>query len=268
MKTGTALITGASAGIGRVYALELAKRGQKGLILAARREEKLRSLETELRSKGYGGAIEVRVSDLRDHASREALIKSVSHLDVSLLINNAGFGYVGRFLSDSVENQLDMITTNCSAPLHLTHQLLPKMISRGQSGIYSGIINVASVAAFPPLPFMTTYGATKSFLLNWSVGLREELRGQNVRVLALCPGPTESDFHLVAGVGEKIALVPAMTAETVVEQSLDALENDRAVEINGWKNWLIAQSTRFFPKSVVAKVARGMISDRVPSNRR
>jgi short-subunit dehydrogenase len=259
---GFALVTGASAGIGAEFSRQLT--GYEGLILVARREERLQALATELRSRGYRGTIEVRVCDLRRFAERQALVESVSSLPVSLLVNNAGFGFVGVFTADSSRNILDMIATNCEAPLHLARELLPGMLARGSGAI----LNVASIAAFAPLPFMATYGATKALLTNWSVALREELRGTGVRVLALCPGPTESEFHLVAGVREKIAVVPAADTASVVAQALEALKNDRSVCITGFANRMLSEATRLLPRALISKVARRLLESRVPPERR
>ncbi len=260
-----ALITGASAGIGKIYAAELAKRGEHDLILVARREDRLQAVAEELRRSGFTHRVQIFTCDLRSAEARSRLAEDIrtAGLEVGLLINNAGFGYVGSFLSDSAENQGDMVVTNCAAPIHLAKLFVPGMVLRGTGAV----LNLASVAAYPPIPYMATYGATKAFLLNWSVAVREELRGTGVRMVAVCPGPTESDFHLVAGVKEKIAFVAPMTAEEVVRQSLQALADDRAVVINGWKNTLVAESTRLLPKPWLARLARGMMRDRVPSGR-
>jgi uncharacterized protein len=260
---GFALITGASAGIGKVFAREATALEFEGLILVARRKERLEELKAELALSGYKGEVRVLACDLRDHLARSRLQETLNGTAVELLINNAGFGYVGSFLSDSPDNIVDMVSTNCSAPLHLARLFLPQMVERKRGGV----INVASVAAYPPLPYMACYGATKALLLNWSVALREELRGTGVKVLALCPGPTESDFHIVAGVQEKIAVVPAMSAEEVVKQAFQALNANQAIKINGLRNTLVAELTRLFPRGVVASLGRRILHSRVPQDR-
>jgi len=261
---GYVLVTGASAGIGTVFAEEVARLGYSGIILAARRLERLSELKAKLVDSGYRGEIILAPCDLRDRKAREQLHQLAAKYDLELLINNAGFGYVGSFLSEESDNILEMVEVNCSAPLHLARLFAPGLIKRGAGGI----INVASIAAYPPLPFMATYGATKALLLNWSVAFREELRGTGVAVLALCPGPTVSDFHLVAGVKEKISVVPAMDTLTVVREAFAALESGQAVKINGWKNFLIAELTRLFPRGVVSRIGRALIETRVPVERR
>lgn len=260
--TGYALITGASAGIGAEFARQLTD--YQGLILVARRRDRLEALAEELRLTGYQGTVMVKLCDLRSYEARQALVESVKELPIALLVNNAGFGFVGEFLSDTSQNLVDMVATNCQAPLHLTREILPGMLERRAGAV----LNVASIAAFPSLPFMATYGATKALLVNWSVALREELRGRGVKVLALCPGPTESEFHLVAGVKEKIAVVPAAPTPDVVARALDALDADKAVYITGMANQTLSEATRLLPRAWIARIARGLLGSRVPTERR
>jgi len=261
-----ALITGASAGIGKVFAEILSKRGIEKLILVARRLERLEELKAELYNEGFKGELVALSCDLRVDEERVKLKEAVDKkgITVDLLVNNAGFGYVGKFLADEPVNQREMIATNCIAPLHLAQLFLPQMLQSG----HGAIINVASIAAYPPLPFMATYGATKAFLLNWSVALNHELKGRGIKVLALCPGPTESDFHLVAGVQNKIDVIKVMNAKPVVIAALDGLEYGRAVVVPGLINQVLVWLTRFLPKSALAWIGEKLLVSRVTLERR
>jgi hypothetical protein len=260
----TALITGASAGIGKVFAEVLSTDSLKNLILVARREERLVTLRDQL-AKTFKGKIHLVVCDLRQTSERENLKKMVDHMGVTvdLLINNAGFGYVGKFMTDDPKNQREMIETNCIAPVHLTQLFVPQM-KEAKKG---GIINVASVAAYPPLPYMATYGATKAFLLNWSVSLSQELKADGIRVSALCPGPTESEFHLVAGVKDKIEVVKGMAALPVVQAALNGLYKGKPVVVPGIQNKLLVSLTRIFSKSCLAWLGEKILRSRVPEKR-
>lgn len=261
-----ALITGASAGIGKVFAEQLAKRKIEKLVLVARRSERLEALKSELERESFTGTIITLSSDLRIESERVKLKTEVDRagIEIDLLINNAGFGYVGKFLSDEPLNQRQMIETNCVAPVHLTQLFAPTMV-KNNGGF---IINVASIAAYPPLPYMATYGATKAFLLNWSVALSEELKEHKIKVLALCPGPTESDFHLVAGVENKLEVVKGMSAESVVLAALDGFEYNHAVVVPGVQNKILVGLTRFLPKSTLAWLGERILRSRVPASRR
>lgn len=172
-----------------------------------------------------------------------------------LLINNSGFGDYGSFVELDREKQLDMIDLNVRAVVDLTARLLPQLLERG-----GAVVNVASTAAFQATPQMATYGASKAFVLSWSLALHEELRGTGVHALAVCPGPTRSNFYKAAG----FASPPGkgglnkwldMTAEEVAERTLWALARGKAVVVTGWKNALIASLHRFVGKALCARVA-------------
>ena len=262
----TALITGASAGIGVVYAEQLAAAGVPNLVLVARRRDRLEAVKENILARGYKGRVHLIPCDLRSEDAREGLkaLLDVEEIEVDLLINNAGFGYVGKMLSDEPHNERDMVTTNCIAPLHLAQLFTPGMRTK-RSG---GIINIASIAAYPPIPYMATYAATKAFLLNWSVALRQELRSDGLRVLAVCPGPTESDFHIVAGVEGNLEVVSGMAAIDVVRASLRAYQRGDAICTPGVSNVILTGLTRLFPKSWVATLGELIIRSRVPASRR
>ncbi len=226
---GTAFITGASSGIGEAFARALAREGYN-LVLAARREERLRSLSEKLR-RGNPVRVETLVVDLSNPADIERAASVVEEIpDLELLVNNAGFGMSGSFLDIDPQIHANMIRLHVEAPVLLTRAALPGMIERHRGGI----INVSSVAALVPLPGSSTYGATKSYLNFFNTVLREELAGSGVRVQALVPGFTYSEFHDVAKVDRTV--VPPfmwMPAHKVVNASLEGLREDRDMVIPG-----------------------------------
>lgn len=168
-----------------------------------------------------------------------------------LLINNSGFGAYGRFPEPNLTRQLEMIDVNARAVVQLTGLLLPQLRARG-----GAVVTVASTAAFQPTPYAATYGATKAFVLHWTLALNEELRGTGVRALAVCPGPTSTNFFRVAGLQEgSIAPAFSMTPEAVVAAAIKALGRGRPQVVTGWVNRLGAAAGAFLPKPLAARVA-------------
>jgi uncharacterized protein len=168
-----------------------------------------------------------------------------------LLINNSGFGIYGRFPEPGTGQQLEMVDVNVRAVVQMTGALLPAIKARG-----GAIVTIASTASFQPTPFLGTYGATKAFVLHWSLALNEELRGSGVRTLAVCPGPTSTDFFQRAGLSE--GAVPNMfgeTSEKVVMASLRALASGKSMVVSGWKNKVMTALVTKFPKPIVARLA-------------
>jgi uncharacterized protein len=220
----TALVTGASSGIGEEFARQLADRGYQ-LVLLARRTERLERIAAELPTKA-----EVIGCDL----SREAteLPGRVEALDgtIDLLINNAGFGVRGHFMDSDAARYAEMVRVNCEAVVFLTRTFLPAMVERGSGGI----ITVASTAGMQPLPYESVYAATKAFALNFSDALHTELRGTGVRVLAVNPGPVPTEWQEVAGYDESTNVMPGeISAEQVVRESLAAYDKGRRSIIPG-----------------------------------
>ncbi len=242
---GLAIVTGASSGIGEAFARALSKRGHS-LLLVARRRDRLQKLADEL------GRAEVFVADLSREAEVERVALRAAELgDLTLLVNNAGFGTRGPFADMDGARQGDMVKLNILTPVLLTHQLLPLLHAGGDHGRASGVINVSSVGAFQPTPFMATYSASKAFVLSWSEALSEELRGSQVRVLCVCPGPTTSEFFDVAVMPDNMRRLPhTMTADDVVSRTLDAFDDNRAVLLPGVVNWLSAFATRLVPRAL------------------
>jgi uncharacterized protein len=250
-----ALVTGASAGIGQALALELA-RGGTNLILTARRLERLEEFAAELRAK-FSVLTEVYDADLTQPDAPERIFAFTEHrgLTVQLLINNAGFGQFGEVSSIALLRMLDMVQVNCSAVVHLTRLYLPRMIAR-RSG---DIIILASTAAFQAVPYITVYAATKAFDLFFAEGLAEEVRPHGIRVCALCPGSTESEFHQVAGQDHlKFAERHREPADKVARVGLAALAAGRSTVISGAGNAFGVVAQRLMPRSFVTRIAAGM----------
>jgi len=173
-----------------------------------------------------------------------------------LLINNSGFGAYGRFPEPNLEHQLELIDVNIRGLVDLTGRLLPVLKARG-----GAILNVASTAAFQPTPYMATYGASKAFVLHWSLALNEELRGTGVRSLAVCPGPTTTNFSQRAGLQSgSVSPALSMTSEEVVELSLRALGSSRSQLVTGWKNKVTAFVGSKLPKPFVARAAAKVLA--------
>ncbi len=239
---GTALITGASSGIGTAFARALAAAGHSPL-LVARREKQLRELAGELERK-FSVNAEVFPADLSHPLDLERVEKKISGIqDLDILINNAGFGAPGRFAEMEVEKNLAMIQVHVIATVRLCRAALPGMIARGRGSI----INVSSVAAFMASSRNATYSATKGYLNLFSEGLREDLKGTGVRVQALCPGLTHTEFHDRPGYESYKTKIPGflwMKAEDVVEESLESLNRGQGICIPGFKNRLIVAVMR------------------------
>jgi len=258
----TTLITGASSGIGESFARRLAARGDN-LLLVARSENKLASLCNELGRASNINAQYVAM-DLTERDAPKQLFEETNRrkLEVELLINNAGFGSVGDFSQLDLQRELNMIDLNITSLVALTHLYLQPMRER-KSG---AIINVASTAAFQPVPYMTTYAATKAFVLSFSEALWEENRAHNIKVLALCPGVTETNFFSAARMGEKPQMRVAQTPEQVVETALKGLQRNNSHIISGWTNFLTTQSERLFPRSLITRMAGRMMRSQANKN--
>ena len=242
-----ALVTGASAGLGVEFARRLAKRGDS-LVLAARREERLEELAKEL---GKARAVAIDLSKANAAAKLMADIEANGET-VDLLVNNAGFGLIGRFAELDSRRLRQMIDLNVGSLTDLCRAVAPGMIERTSGAI----LNVASTAAFQPGPKMAVYFATKAFVLSLSEALHEELKPHGIKVSCLCPGPTRTEFGDVAGFGGNgLFDRVAMNAGAVVEAGLGGLDANRAVVVPGLINKVGAASTRFVPRSVVRKIA-------------
>jgi short-subunit dehydrogenase len=250
----TALITGASSGIGAAFARRLAAEDYD-LILVARREQRLAALAAELGGR-HGVVAQSLAADLTEPAGLEEVEKYVASRDsVDLLVNSAGFGARGDFAQVDLHRQLEMIQLHVLASVRLARAVLPGMIERDRGGI----INVASLSAFITLPGDATYCATKAFLVSFSQALHEELRETGVRVQALCPGFTRTEFHGVEQLPESdLARIPAVLwspADEVVAASLRALPRGPVVCVPGWKNRVIVALARLGVVRVLMRAA-------------
>ena len=254
-----ALVTGASAGIGKALAEELAV-GGTNLVLTARRRERLEDLARRF-STAYKIRAEIFVADLTDPAGPETILAFThdKNIPIDLLINNAGFGAYGELATSDRSRQLEMVQVNCAAVVNLTHLFLPAMIER-RSG---DILILASTASFQAVPYITTYAATKAFDLSFAEGLAEELKPHGIRVCALCPGSTESEFREVANQSNvPAANTRSETAEKVARTGLKALAAGKSYVISGAGNYLGAQMQRLVPRRVVTSIAAKMFRPR------
>jgi hypothetical protein len=245
----TTLITGASSGIGEAFARKLAQQGDN-VLLVARTESKLASLCNELGRASDVNAQYVAM-DLTDKDAPAKLFEEAKlrGLQVEMLINNAGFGSMGDFLHQDLEKELRMIDLNIKALVGLTYYFLIPMRERG----HGAIINVASTAGFQPVPYMTTYAATKAFVLSFSDALWEENRAYGIKVMALCPGVTDTNFFVASEMDHPPMRV-SQSPEQVVETALKGLKRGRGHIISGWTNYFMTESERLVPRSIVARI--------------
>jgi short-subunit dehydrogenase len=250
----TALVTGASSGIGEQFARQFAVRGWE-LVLVARRADRLEALAEDLPTTA-----QAIPCDLATEAA--SLREKVAELgvDVDLLVNNAGFGTSGPFLDHDPARDAEQVRLNCEAIVTLAHDFLPPMVERGRGGI----INVASTAGMQPLPYESVYAATKAFAISFTDALHTELRGSGVRVLAVNPGPVPTEWQEVAGYPrERVAVVPGqIPAEQVVSEALAAYDRGRRSVIPGRTiRWFI-RATRPSPRAVQLRVAERLYRPR------
>ncbi len=250
-KNKTALITGASYGIGESFARRLAADGAT-LVITARSRERLDALAAELRDR-HRVSVTVIEADLAQPEAAQQIFRATeaAGLQVDLLVNNAGFGLVGDFARQPREKLTEMIQVNVTALVELAHLYLQPMLRR-RSG---AIINLASTASFQGVPYFAVYAATKSFILIFSESLWAECSGSGVRVLALCPGPTATHFQNVAGTSHRRLPEKMQTADEVVEIGLKALAQGRSHVVSGLNNKLMVEAERFVPRKVVTRMA-------------
>lgn len=252
----TALITGASGGIGEELARVFATQGFD-LVLVARSQGKLEELAQKLKTQ-HGIQSHAIGLDLSDPQSPALLQQKVSELglEVEVLVNNAGFADFGDFAQSELSKQMQMIQLNIATLTELTHRFLPAMVARKRGFV----LNVASTAAFMPGPLMSVYYATKAYVLSFSEAIREELKGSGVQVTALCPGPVATGFQKAAAMeGSRLLtnpLNPMMPVEAVAQAGYEGLMRGQAVVVPGLMNKLIIQMPRFLPRSLVPNVVK------------
>ncbi|MFN2260404.1 MAG: SDR family NAD(P)-dependent oxidoreductase [Parasphingopyxis sp.] len=243
------LITGASAGLGDIFARKCRMRGER-VAIVARRRNRLEKL-----AKILGPETIVIAEDLSDYDAPEAIIARIEEQGfyVRTLINNAGFGLRGDFWKIAGGDQIDMVQVNVVALMDLCHRVVPSMLANGGGGI----LNVASTAAFQAGPYMATYYATKAFVLSFSEALHEELAGDNIHVTALCPGATRTEFAQAAAMEDtQLFKKFAGDAEAVVDAGLAGLDKNKAVVVPGLVNKAMVQSNRITPRSVTREIVK------------
>ncbi len=247
------LITGASSGIGLEFANQLAAK-DKNLILVARSTDKLKKIKKDLESE-FEIEVKIYTADLSDLTEIDTFFKKIEKEDLTIetLINNAGFGTHGEFIKNDISKEINMINLNISSLVKMTHLFLPKL-----KKIKGQILNVASTAAFQPIPNMACYAATKSFVLSFSQAIREELKGTGISVTTLCPGATKTAFFEEAKMDTtKGAFARTMmTVEEVVKMGIEALEKRKDVVVPGISNSLGTVFAKMLPSAVSASVAK------------
>jgi len=246
-----AVITGASSGLGAIFADQLAQRGHS-LVLAGRDESRLGAVAQRINQNA-----ELVVGDLGTENGTNDLIAHLGNRDVDVLVNNAGFGTYGPFAEVDEKREHELVAVNVDALVRLTHAVLPGMLARGRGGI----LNVASTIAFQPGPYQATYGASKAFVLSLSQALWAETRKSGVTVTALCPGPTRTGFvdALGSDVSHTAVYRHLAAPEPVVAAGLRGLDRGRAVVVPGWRNRFTSTFGRLPPGSLSARVAGRML---------
>jgi short-subunit dehydrogenase len=256
MSSKTALVTGASSGLGVEFARLFAKDGYN-LVLVARTESALRQLAEEVKSK-YKVEARVIAKDLTQASAPQEIYDELQSagVQIDVLVNNAGFATYGKFWELNLSVEIEMLQVNMLALVSLTHLFLPAMIQR-----HSGkILNVGSTASFQPGPLMADYYASKAFVLYFSEAIANELEGTGVTVTAFCPGPVQTGFQKRAAIEESKLIKgrKIMDAETAVKAGYKALQQGKTVVVPGLRNWLLAQAYRFSPRKMATRFVRNM----------
>jgi short-subunit dehydrogenase len=251
----TALITGATSGLGYEFVKLFANDGYN-LVLVARNEKKLEEIKQSYTN------IEVTIipKDLSGRGAAKVVFEEMENrgIDIDVLVNNAGFGLMGKFDELDIQKQLNMIQLNVSALTELTYYCLQKMKQRNSGKI----LNVASTAAFQPGPLMAVYYATKAFVLSFSEALVEELSGSSITVTTLCPGATKTNFGSVASVESTKMFSKAMASDLVAKSGYEALMRGKRVIITGGLNKAGALGAKFMPRSIAAKIAKYVVGEK------
>ena len=255
-EAGWAVVTGASSGLGALFAEKLAQRGMP-LLLAGRDETRLMEVRQRVQRLTPGVDVELVVGDLGTGAGVDGLVRVLGGRVVDVLVNNAGFGTYGPLQQIAADRDRDLIAVNVDALVRLTHAMLPGMLARGGGRI----LNVASTIAFQPGPYQATYGASKAFVLSFSQALWAETRGSGVTVTALCPGPTRTGFvdALDADVSQTAIYQRLGAPEPVVAAGLRAMDRGRPVVVPGLRNRLMSTASAFSPGWVGALISGRML---------
>jgi len=250
-----AVVTGASSGIGAALVRALSARGEP-VLAVARRTDRLGALAAEAHAAGHG-AVHPLGLDLTADGAAQTLAAEARRLGVpALLVNCAGFGAYGRFEEADAARLAALVRLNCEALVLTTHALLPDLKAAGGATI----LNVASAAGFQPTPFMSVYGASKAFVLSFTEGLDEELRGSGVRALAFCPGPVATEFGEVAGTGDRFQSVPGgISAEAAAEAALQQVLDGEVVTVPGPLARVATTLAQVLPRGMVRRVSSHLL---------
>jgi len=249
----TALITGASSGIGLELA-ELFAADGSDLVLVARREDRLKELADRLETE-YGVKVHVLPKDLSEPKAPDEIFAQLKKekIQVDVLVNNAGFGVKGIIPEIDLDQQLDMVQVNVKALTHLTRLFLPGMIERG----YGGVLNVGSLAAFQPGPNLAVYFATKAYVLSYTEALAEEISNPDIKISCLAPGPVRTEFGEKSDLEDSLLFkVSLMDSEPVVRAGYEGFRKGKVIVIPGLKQQIVPFLNRFTPRSVVRKIAK------------
>jgi len=244
----SAIITGASSGIGKALAFEFARNGYD-LFLTARNEESLQKVAEQCVRK-FNVKAEIFTADLADCDSTDVLIKAIAKRRFDVLVNNAGFGVKGDFVDTKIADELEMLNVQLAAMLKLTKAVLPEMIEN-KSG---KILNIASVYSFSPVPLQAVYSASKAFMLSFSSALQDELKKENIQISVVCPGITQTEFRTRAGIADKKK--SGMTAEKVAAIAFSEMSKGKHIIIPGFQNKVFAFVSKHLPPSLITKFIR------------
>jgi len=245
------VVTGASAGIGAALARMLAQ-GGRPVLAVARREDRLAALAEEARANKWA-PIHALVGDVAEQDTSWKIAQAANdHGGAAWLVNNAGFGYHGAFETQDPSRLAHMVRLNCEAVMFLTHALLPQLRASG-AGV---VLNVASAAAFQPTPYMTVYGASKAFVLSFSEGLAEEMRGKSIWIGAYCPGPVETEFGEVSGARGRIEHVPqVLSAEDAAREALAQIASGKVIHVPKPLYRFASATVRLLPRALVRRIS-------------
>ncbi len=258
-KRGTALVTGASSGIGLELVKVLARNGHN-VVITARNADALEALAGTLEGK-YGIKVTTVPLDLADPDGPQTLFDAVKSAkqDIDILVNNAGFGLGGAFAETEIAREIEMIELNITALTHLTKLFLAPMLARRRGRI----MNVASTAGFQPGPLMSVYYASKAYVISFSEALAEELRESGISVTTFCPGPTKTNFANVAGLANsRLFRMGVASAEDAAEFAYGAMMDGKRIAIPGLRNKIVAQANRFAPRSLVTRLSKKVQENR------
>jgi short-subunit dehydrogenase len=255
---GWAVVTGASSGLGLLFARSLAQRGHP-VLAVARRLERLEELTRQVAVQG--GRVVPLAADLQTSEAVQAVARRATELgDVEVLVNSAGFGTWGAFADLSLDRELGLIRLNVAALVELTHRLLPPMIERGRGGV----INMASLQAFFPMPYLADYAASKAFVLSFSESLAHELKNSGVRICVICPGPAKTEFADVTTAYDFQNALPNLTADQVVAAALKAYDRGRVVTVVGPVNNVLAFMPRLLPRAAMRALMASFTKPKAP----